>query len=184
MTNPKTYAFDLEKLSEKLGDVVYIFSIVGVTEEHENFEKLKPYLLGIPEPRKSLEEIQKELDDNFEELWVRTKLKFDISKQTAEYHYNKKFDNIIDNFEYAVKNGEFKPELWVTAGTGITIDGSYVVQSGSGGNWTSNTRLFNCDDSVGYWNTNMNLQVYTSKKPSRIVRWFTKLLLDFDWKSK
>ena len=179
MTNPKTYAFDLEKLSEKLGDAVYIFSIVGVTEEHENFEKLKPYLLGIPEPRKSLEEIQKELDDNFEELWARTKLKFDISKQTAEYHYNKKFDNIIDNFEYARTHGSFPQKLTITGNVG-----SYLVTTNSGINWTSNTRLFNCDDSVGYWNTNMNLQVYTNKKPSRIVRWFTKLLLDFDWKSK
>ena len=146
---PKTYAFDLEKLSEKLGDAVYIFSIVGVTEEHENFEKLKPYLLGISEPRKSLEEIQKELDDNFEELWVRTKLKFNTSKQTAEYHYNKKFDNIIDNFEYAVKNGEFRPKLWVT-GTGISdIAGSYLVTSNSSINWITNTRLFDCDNSVG-----------------------------------
>ena len=76
---PKTYAFDLEKLSEKLGDAVYIFSIVGVTEEHENFEKLKPYLLGIQEPSKGLDYYQKELDEKFEELWARTKLKFDLS---------------------------------------------------------------------------------------------------------
>lgn len=177
MTNPKTYAFDLEKLSEKLGDAVYIFSIVGVTEEHENFEKLKPYLLGIQEPSKGLDYYQKELDDKFEELWVRTRLKFVLSKQNAEYHYNKKFEAINNNFEWAIKSGSFPQKLTISAG-------SYCVASDSSINFTPNTRLFNCNNSVGYWDTNMNLQVYTSRKPSRIVRWFTKLLLDFDWKGE
>ncbi len=171
---PKTYAFDLEKLSEKLGDAVYIFSIVGVTEEHEHFEKLKPYLLGIQEPSKSLDYYQKELDDKFEELLAKTKRKFAVSEETAEYHYNKKFEAINTNFEWAIKSGSFPQKLTITGSIGY----------GSSINWTPNTRIFICDNSVGYWDTNMNLQVYTSKKPSRIFRWFTKLLLDFDWKSK
>lgn len=186
MTDPKRdwrkikyYPVSMEKLEQaSMREAAYLIAPMNIGEDYEYFDKVK-HLLDIPEPRKSLEEIQKELDDKFEELWVRTKLKFDISKQTAEYHYNKKFEAINNNFECAIKSGSFPQKLTITGSVG-----SYLVASNSSINWTSNTILFNCDNSVGYWDTNMNLQVYTSKKPSRIVRWFTKLLLDFDWKSK
>lgn len=178
---PTGYKLDPKKLA-KAPQLITPYLFLGAFyyhEDYEYFDVIKPYLLGIPEPRKSLEEIQKELDDKFEELWVRTRLKFVLSKKNAEYHYNKKFEAINNNFECAIKSGSFPQKLTITDSVG-----SYLVASNSSINWTSNTILFNCDNSVGYWDTNMNLQVYTSKKPSRIVRWFTKLLLDFDWKSK
>jgi len=97
MTEPKRdwrkikyYPVSVEKLQQaSMREAAYLIAPVNIGEDYEYFDEVK-HLLDIPEPPKSLEELQQELDDKFEELWVRTKLKFDTSKQTAEYHYNKK----------------------------------------------------------------------------------------------
>lgn len=35
---------------------------------------------------------------------------------------------------------------------------------------------------VGYWEIDPNIKVYRKTKPNRIVRYFSRLLLDFHWK--
>jgi hypothetical protein len=48
--------------------------------------------------------------------------------------------------------------------------------------WTTEFRIGK--DVVGYWDIKPNIKVYLEKKPNRIVRYFSKLLLDFTWKDK
>jgi len=46
--------------------------------------------------------------------------------------------------------------------------------------WSTEFRIGK--DEVGYWDIKPNIKVYLKKKPNRVVRYFTKLLLDFTWK--
>jgi hypothetical protein len=48
--------------------------------------------------------------------------------------------------------------------------------------WTTEFRVG--PNEVGYWDIKPNIKVYLKKKPNRVVRYFTKLLLDFTWKDK
>ena len=176
---PKAYKFNLDKLSQELGDAVYIFSIIGVTEDHEYFEKLKPYL-DIPEEPKSLEEIQKELDDKIDAHIKSVKIKFEVLKNRSERNYDLTFDRIISNFEYA-QNNEFFPISLTTSGT-IGLSGSYLVANGSGAaSWSSNYVLRPDNIGVGYWEIQPNIQIWLNKKPTWIVRKCAKLFFDFGW---
>ena len=142
------------------------------TEDYEYFDLVKPYL-DIPEPRKSLEKIKQELDEKFEELWVKIKRKSDVSKQIAERNYENKFDKIFDNFQFAVKNGHFPVQRlfgidYSNVSVNTAITSNFVIKPNAIG--------------VGYWEIDPNIQVYRKTKPNRIVRYFSRLLLDFHWK--
>jgi hypothetical protein len=149
---------------------------VNIGEDYEYFDEVK-HLLIIPEPHKSIEELQQELDEKFEKLIERTKEKFNNS---YEWNYNvRNYKNFCErqnnDFEYAKKYGQFLPTL--------TLDGSYLVSDGSGGvSFTTQYRAG--DGEVGHWSIQPNIQVYLKKKPNPIVRYFSKLLLNFDWKDK
>jgi hypothetical protein len=98
---PKAYPINFEKLKgESMGTLPYLLGVVGFSEDYEYFDKIK-HLLIIPEKPKTLEEISQELDEKFEELLVKTQRKFAVSKESAEYRYNQKFNRIIENFESA-----------------------------------------------------------------------------------
>ena len=179
----KWYDVDTTKLTS-IKDVEAVFSAIGmkVSETNENFDKVK-HLLIIPEQPKTLDEIQQEFDEKMDELLVKTKRKFAVSKQTAEYHYNAKFDRIIQDFEYAVKNGQFMSKLNLThngklsssiigstsPATNLYVDTHFVIKQG------------NKHEGYYTFGNGRYLRYYMPTKPNMIARFFMKQLLGFRW---
>jgi hypothetical protein len=145
------------------------------TEDFEYFDVIKPYL-DIPEKPKTLDEISQEFDEKIDDLIERTKNSFYKSKYIAETLYDTKFNRIIENFEYAKEHGQFPVRLTIGKLDCSTLGVSSAVD------WTTEFRIGK--DEVGYWDIKPNIKVYLKKKPNRIVRYFTNLLLDFTWKDK
>jgi hypothetical protein len=145
------------------------------TEDFEYFDVIKPYL-DIPEKPKTLDEITQEFDEKIDDLIERTKNSFYKSKYIAETLYDTKFNRIIENFEYAKEHGQFPVRLTIGKLDCSTLGVSSAVD------WTTEFRIGK--DEVGYWDIKPNIKVYLKKKPNRIVRYFTNLLLDFTWKDK
>jgi len=176
---PNFYPINFEKLKgESVGTIPYFLGILSFSEDYEHFDKIK-HLLIIPEQPKSLEEIQKELDDKFEELWVKTKRKFLVSKECAEYRYNHKFNRINDKFEYARNNGFFPPTLTVGA-----LDGSYLVSNGGSPSFVVPlTYIKQGNKHEGYYTFGncRSFRYYIPTKPNAITRWFMKNCLSFIW---
>lgn len=174
------YKLNPEKLKEAPQKVLpYLLSSFHFTEEFEYFDLVKPYL-DIPEKPKTLEEISQELDEKIDALIKITKEKFECSNYFAEKRYKEKFDRIIENFEYAKKNGEFMPKLSLTydgAGLGwsvassshINCNVSYVIRQGN--------------NHKGYYTfgNQQTFKYYTPDKPNRLVRFFMDKLLGFKW---
>ena len=175
MTEKIGYKLNPNKLKGASQSILpYVCGAFYYTEDFEYFDVIKPYL-EIPEKPKSLEEIQQELDEKIDDLIERTKNNFYKSKYIAETLYHTKFNRIIENFEHAKKYGSFPVRL--TVGT----DGSYLVANNTVP-WSTEFRVGRTE--VGYWDIKPNIKMYLNKKPNRIVRYFTKLLLDFTWKDK
>jgi hypothetical protein len=173
---PKAYPINFEKLKgESMGTLPYLLGVVGFSEDYEYFDKIK-HLLDIPEPPKSIEELSQELEEKFDKHIESIKHKFAELKCHQEYLYNQKFNRIIENFESAKKYGSFPVRLTVG-----TSDGSYLVANNTVP-WSTEFRIGKTE--VGYWSIQPNIKVYLEKKPNRIVRYFSKLLLDFEWKDK
>ena len=171
---PSGYKLNPEKLKRASQSVLpYILGCFYFKEEYEYFDVIKDYL-DIPEPKKSLEEISQELDEKFEKLIEQYKRNSYASTLTTESNYDWNFDRIFENFEYAKEHGRFKETY--------TLDFSKLIATGS--NVVSFTTQYRVGDGeVGYWSIQPNIQVYLRKKPNMIVRFFTKFLLDFEWKS-
>ena len=173
---PNWYQVDVEKLHhQRFEDVAYLFATMMVSKDYEYFDKVKKFL-KIPEKPKTLEQIQQELDEKFDKLIEKTHLEYRIGhnwlyKLRKYEEFCKKQD---EDFEYAKEHGYFKKIH--------TLDGSYLVSNG-GGSVSFTTQYRAGDGEVGYWSIQPNIQVYLRKKPNPIVRFFTKLLLDFEWKS-
>ena len=172
---PSGYKLNPDKLKDAPRQILpYLFNPFYFTEEFEYFDLVKPYL-DIPEPPKTLDEIQQEFDEKIDELIGTTKWKFSYSKQCAEDRYKAKFDRIIDNFEYAKKHGEFRPKLKLTYGTGLSAysgpyaETSFVIKQGKTheGYYTNGNRRY--------------LKYYMPTKPNMIVRFFMKTCLGFYW---
>ena len=144
------------------------------TEDYEYFDLVKPYL-DIPEPRKSLEEIKQELDEKFEKLIERTHLQYRIGHDWTYTlrKYNQFCKDQDADFEYAKRNGYFPVKLKFVSNTELSVNNAF----------TSNFVIKPNGNDVGYWEIQPNIQVYRKTKPNRIVRYFTKLLLDFTWKN-
>ena len=157
------------------GILPYVVGAFYYTEDFEYFDIIKPYL-DIPEPPKSLEEIQQELEEKIDKRIERVKEKFNQLGYTQEYHYQVKFNRILENFEYAKEHGQFPVRLTIGNLDCSTLGVSSAVD------WTTEFRIGT--NVVGYWDIKPNIKVYLEKKPNRIVRYFTKLLLDFTWKDK
>jgi peptide methionine sulfoxide reductase MsrA len=186
MTERLNHKLDTSKL-KTIKDIKNVFECMGLysnaSEDNEKYELLKEYFT-IPNepqeikfelPRKSLEEISQEFDEKIDKQIEDVEYKFAQLKYHQEYRYNQKFDRIIENFESAKKYGSFPVTLTVGA------DGSYLVANNTV-SWNTEYRIGT--NEVGYWDIKPNIKVYLEKKPNRIVRYFSKLLLDFTWKDK
>ena len=140
-----------------------------------------PQGLTFSEEPKGIEHYQKELDEKIDVLIARTIGKFECSKDFAEYHYNKKFDSIIQNFEYAVRNGNFPPKL-----TLFGIDGSVLTSSGGSACFSVSSTFPNFEvkphgNNAGYF-TLGTIRVWEKTKPSLWVRTFIKFFFGVNWK--
>lgn len=176
MTEKIGYKLNPNKLKGAPQSILpYVVGAFYYTEDFEYFDVIKPYL-DIPKPPKSLEEIQQECEEKFDDLIERTKNSFYKSKYIAETLYETKFNRIIENFEYAKEHGQFPVRLTIGNLDCSTLGVSSAVD------WTTEFRIGK--DEVGYWDIKPNIKVYLKKKPNRVVRYFTKLLLDFTWKDK
>ena len=187
MTESLNHKLDVSKI-QTLEDVRNVFECMNLyasaEEGNEQYELLKEYftILNEPQefkfelPRKSLEEISQEFDEKIDDLLVKTQRKFAVSKETAEHFYNHKFNRIIEDIEYAKEHGQFPLKLTIGNLDCSTLGVSSAVD------WSTEFRIGK--DEVGYWDIKPNIKVYLKKKPNRVVRYFTKLLLDFTWKDK
>jgi hypothetical protein len=171
MTEKIGYKLNPNKLKKApQGILPYVVGAFYYTEEFEYFDIIKPYL-DIPEQPKSLEEIQKELDDKFEELWVKTKRKFFVSKESADYKFKQFCKKQDADFEYARENGFFPPKLTYSnlIATGSNITPSFVIKQGN--NHEGYYTFGNC----------RSFRYYMPEKPNAITRWFMKNCLSFIW---
>jgi len=140
------------------------------TEDYEYFDVIKPYL-DIPEKPKTLEEIQQECEEKFDDLLVKTKRKFAVSKESAEYYYNQRFNRIIEDFEYAKKNGQFPQKSILTYSTSLgtnNFTSSFIIKQGN-----KHEGYYTIGD--GY------LRFYMPTKPNAITRWFMNKCLSIRW---
>jgi hypothetical protein len=188
MTEPLNHKLDVSKI-KTLKDVKNLFEcmnlISNATETNEKYELLKEYFtipnqpqeLKLELPRKSLEEISQEFDEKIDKHIESIKHKFDELKHYQEYQYNQKFNRIIENFEYAKEHGQFPLKLTIGK-----LDYS-TLTTNSTLSLNTEFRVYN-NKEVGYWDIKPNIKVYLERKPNLIVRFFTKLLLDFTWKDK
>ena len=187
MTEPKRdwrkikyYPVSMEKLEQaSMKEAAYLIAPMNIGEDYEYYDKVK-HLLIIPEKPKSLEEISQELDEKFENLLVKTKRKFAVSKESAEYQHNRNFDRIIGNFEYARENGYFPKVTFISSGTldysnlsvniGSNISSPcFMVKHGS-----SHQGYYTIGDD-GYY------KFYMEKKPNAFFRFFVYKLMGFRW---
>jgi len=186
--NKQTYGLDIDKI-KTLKDVRNVFNLmklVGYFDPEDPEDKnynLREYFTILqeppqeltfpPAPRKSIEEISQELDEKIDKLIKITKGQFEYSKIYAEKEYDYKFDRIIQDFEYAKKNGEFIPKLKFTYGTGLSAasyaETSFVIKQGNKheGYYTIGNQRF--------------LRYYMNEKPNRFVRFFMKTCLALVW---
>lgn len=157
-----------------MGTLPYLLGVVGFSEDYEYFDKIK-HLLIIPEKPKTLEELSQELDEKFDDLLVRTKRKFAVSKESAEYHYNRKFETINGNFEYAKEYGYF-PQITFLDSSKFTISSKFDISSPSFVIKQSNSHQ-------GYYTIGEDgyYKFYMEKKPNIVFRWFIKRLMGFKW---
>ena len=185
MTEPLNHKLDTSKI-KTLTDVKNVFECMSLysnaSETHEKYELIQEYFT-IPNepqeikfelPRKTLEEISQEFDEKIDKQIEDVEYKFAQLKYYQEYQFSKKITRIIEDIEYAKKHGQFPVKLTVgdlccsNVGISSTVD------------WSTEFRIGK--DEVGYWDIKPNIKVYLKKKPNRVVRYFTKLLLDFTWK--
>lgn len=171
---PSGYKLDPKKLAKAPQHITpYLFlGAFYYNEDYEYFDKIKPYL-DIPEKPKTLDEIQQEFDEKIDAQIEKFKLCSGWSKQNAEERYNRKFDRIIQDFEYAKEHGQFPPYLklaYTTTGLSAgSCETSFVIKQGNKheGYYTiGNQRYF---------------RYYMPDKPNRLVRFFMKTCLGFVW---
>ena len=174
------YKLNPEKLKGASQSVLpYILGCFYFKEEYEYFDVIKDYL-DIPEKPKSLEEIQKELDEKIDKLIEDTKRNSYSSKICADSKYEREFDRIFDNFEYAKTQGYFPKVTFISSGTldysklsvnaGSNISSPcFMVKHGS-----SHQGYYTIGDD-GYY------RFYMEKKPNIVFRWFVYKLMGFRW---
>ena len=125
------------------------------------------------EEPKTLDEIQQEFDEKIDELIEKTKRNFYAYKLTAERKYEDKFDKIFDNFEYAVKNGNFPLKPKLTYGTGLSVNScietSFVIKQG------------NKHEGYYTFGNGRYIRYYMPTKPNMIARFFMKTCLALRW---
>jgi hypothetical protein len=170
MIEPIGYKLNPNKLKGAPQSILpYVVGAFYYTEDFEYFDVIKPYL-DIPEPPKSLEEIQKELDEKIDKRIEDVEYKFAQLKCYQEYQYNQKFDRIFEKFEYAKEHGQFPSKLTYSnlIATGSNITSTFVIKQGN--------------KHEGYYTIgNGYLRFYMPDKPNFIVRFCMDKLLGFKW---
>jgi hypothetical protein len=171
MTEKIGYKLNPNKLKKAPQSILpFVCGAFYYTEDFEYFDVIKPYL-DIPEPPKSLEEIQQELDENIDKRIERVKEKFNQLGYTQEYHYEVKFNRIFENFEYAKEHGQFPQKSILTYSTSLGTN-----------NFTSTFVIKQGNNHEGYYTIgNGYLRFYMPTKPNAITRWFMDKCLSFRW---
>jgi hypothetical protein len=174
INQPNWYDVDADKLTSAK-DIAKLLTALDmkVCENYENFDEVKKFLI-IPEKPKTLEEISQELDEKFEKHIESVKDKFALSKESAEYHYNRKFETINGNFEYAKSYGYF-PQITFLDSSKFTISSKFDISSPT-------FMVKNGNNHQGYYTIGDGYyRFYMEKKPNRVFRWFVKQLMGFKW---
>lgn len=176
--HPNWYAVDTNKLTSAK-DIAELLTALKmrVSADYENFDKVKKFLI-IPEEPKSIEELKQEFDENLNKIIEKFKEKSEHSRKYAEYRFKQSSENQNSRFDFARKYGYFSQPLLFTVGNGIIS--SAAIESGYSSFVLGTSNGFG----VGYWSIAPNIKIYRKTKPNRIVRYFSKLLLDFDWKDE
>jgi hypothetical protein len=174
INQPNWYKVDTTKL-KTINDVGLLLSSLSmkISTDCEKFDKVK-HLLDIPEPRKSLEEISKELDEKFEKLIERTHLQYRIGHDWTYTlrKYNQFCKDQDADFEYAKRNGYFKPKLKFVSNTELSVN-----------NTTTSFEIRCGTNNAGYYTIGSgNVRYYMNKKPNWWVRNCAKIFFDFTWK--
>ena len=191
--NRKNYRLDVDKIKtikdvKNVLDNLHLIGYYDADDPNDENYYLSEYFtipqerqgLTFSTPHKSLEEISQELNEKFENLLVKTKRKFAVSKESAEYQHNRNFDRIIENFEYARENGYFPQVTFISSGTldysklsvniGSNISSPcFMVKHGS-----SHQGYYTIGDD-GYY------RFYMEKKPNAFFRFFVYKLMGFRW---
>jgi hypothetical protein len=173
------YKLNPEKLKRAPQSVLpYILGCFYFTEDYEYFDVIQDYL-DIPEKPKTLEEISQELDEKFEKLIEQTKRNFNASKLTGERNYDWNFDRIIENFEYARKNGGF-PIKYTLSGK---FDYSKLSVTGGGKFSSPCFMVKHGSNHQGYYTIGDDgyYRFYVEKKPNVVFRFFVYKLMGFQW---
>lgn len=174
------YPVSIEKLQQaSMREVAYFIAPVNIGEDCEYFDEVK-HLLIIPEKPKTLEELQQELDEKIDKKVEDVKYKFEQLKYRQEYQFSKKITQIIEDIEYARKNGSFPlkltldySKLTATGDSYISFNDSYI---------SSNFVIKSGGEEVGYYTTgNGYLRFLMDKKPNFVVRFCMDKLLNFRW---
>lgn len=170
MTEKIGYKLNPVKLAGASQSILpYVCGAFYYTEDYEYFDVIKNYL-NIPEKPKTLEEISQELDEKFDKLIEDVKYKFEQLKYRQEYQFSKKITRIIEDIEYARKNGSFPAKL------------DYSKLTATGGNITSNFVIKEGGKEVGYYTFGSGyFRYYKRDKPNSVVRFCMNKLLDFRW---
>ena len=196
--NRKNYRLDVDKIKtikdvKNVLDNLHLIGYYDADDPNDENYYLSEYFtipqerqgLTFSTPHKSLEEISQELDEKFENLLVKTKRKFAVSKESAEYQHNRNFDRIIGNFEYARENGYFPKVTFISSGT---LDYSNLSVN-IGNNISSNNISSPCfmvkhgSSHQGYYTIGDDgyYRFYMEKKPNVVFRWFVYKLMGFRW---
>jgi hypothetical protein len=170
MIEPIGYKLNPNKLKGAPQSILpYVVGAFYYTEDFEYFDVIKPYL-DIPEPPKSLEEIQKELDEKIDKRIERVKEQFNKLGYTQEYQYQVKFNRI---FEYARKNGRPREKFTLVMSNDSLSVNTYI---------SSNFVIKEGGEEVGYYTFGSGyLRYCMNKKPNFIVRFCMNKLLGFKW---
>ena len=181
MTERLNHKLDTTKL-KTLKDVRNVFDtmelLASFSEDNEKYEMAKEYYtipyeapkLEFKLPRKSLEEIQQELEEKFDKQVEDVEYKFAQLKYYQEYQFSKKITKIIEDIEYAQKNGQFPLKLDYSklTATGSNITSTFVIKQG---NKHEGYYTFG----AGYY------KFYMPYKPNMILRWFVNKCFSVRW---
>lgn len=191
MTEPKRdwrkikyYPVSMEKLEQaSMREAAYLIAPMNIGEDYEYFDKVK-HLLIIPEKPKTLEEISQELDEKFEKLIEQYKRNSYSSKICAESKYEREFDRIFDNFEYAKTQGYFPKVTFISSFISSgTLDYSKLSVTGGGKFSSPCFMVKHGSNHQGYYTIGDDgyYRFYVEKKPNAFFRFFVYKLMGFQW---
>ena len=173
---------DTIKTVKDVKNVFYTMDLVAsMDEDNLKYEVAKEYFtipyvapkLEFSTPRKSIEEIQQEFDEKIDAQIEKFKLCSGWSKQNAEERYNRKFDRIIQDFEYAKENGNFP----------LKLNLAYTTTGLSAGSCETSFVIKQVNKHEGYYTIGNQryFRYYMPDKPNRLVRFFMRTCLGFVW---